>query len=128
MTNEQIEHVAELARETERIAEAAHEMNRIYCEATGDASQKSWAQAEQWQRDSAIKGVSIALGGATPEQQHEAWCADKRANGWVYGATKDPVAKTHHCLVPYSELPDVQRRKDSLYIATVKAMAAALYP
>lgn len=109
-----------------RCAELAHEANRIYCKATGDASQVPWAQAPEWQRASAIRGVRTALDGATPEQQHDAWSADKIANGWVRSDVKDADAKTHPCLVPYAALPAMQRRKDSLYIAVVRAMADAL--
>ncbi len=110
----------------ERVAEACHEMNRIYCEAIGDTSQRPWSSAEPWQRSSAITGVAVALGGATPAQQHEAWMAEKLADGWVYGEKKDPAAKTHPCLVDYAALPEAQRRKDALFIATVRAMATAL--
>lgn len=110
----------------ERVAEAAHEMNRIYCEATGDTSQPTWANAPAWQRESAVQGVELALSGATPEQQHEAWCQDKKSRGWKWGLDKNAEDKTHPCLVPYSELPEAQRRKDGLYIATVRAMHTAL--
>jgi hypothetical protein len=111
---------------TERIAELAHEANRVYCEAHGDTSQVPWKDAPDWQRKSAVEGVTVALGGATPKQQHEAWCASKIADGWSYGETKDATAKTHPCLVEYEALPEMQKRKDSLYIAVVNAMAAAL--
>lgn len=106
-------------------SELAHEANRILCALSGDNSQVAWAQAPEWQRASAINGVKTALGGATPQQQHEAWCADKHAAGWVYGVTKDPEKKTHPCLVPYSDLPAAQRAKDTLYGAVVRAMATA---
>lgn len=109
-----------------RCAELAHEANRLYCEGIGDASQLPWRDAPAWQRESAINGVRVALSGATPEQQHAAWSADKIAAGWVYGPAKDADAKTHPCLVPYADLPDAQRRKDSLYLAVVRALAAAL--
>ncbi len=106
-------------------AELAHEANRIYCAALGDHSQKPWGEAEAWQRESAVEGVRGALAGNTPEQQHEAWFASKRAAGWVYGPEKDPARKTHPCMVLYGELPPAQQRKDALYIAVVRAMFAA---
>lgn len=106
-------------------AELAHEANRILCAMTRDDSQVAWAKAPDWQRESAHAGVKTALSGATPQQQHEAWCRDKHAGGWVYGAVKDPAAKTHPCLVPYTDLPAAQRAKDALYGAVVRAMAAA---
>ena len=110
----------------EAAAEAAHETNRIYCTTIGDASQVPWKDAPEWQRKSAIEGVRTALAGATPEQQHEAWCESKRRDGWTLGATKDADAKTHPCLVPYTALPPEQRAKDSLYGAVVRGMVAAL--
>lgn len=106
-------------------ARAAHEINRVWCIAIGDTSQRSWDDAEDWQRRSAIEGVTLALGGATPREQHEAWAVSKRRDGWVYGEIKDPAAKTHPCLVDYDALPMEQRVKDSLYIGTVTAMADA---
>jgi hypothetical protein len=110
----------------EAIARAAHETNRAFCLAYGDFSQVAWESAPEWQCRSAIEGVSIALAGATPEQQHAAWSASKFADGWVYGPVKDADAKTHPCLVAYGDLPAHQRAKDGLYIAVVRAMAAAL--
>jgi hypothetical protein len=110
----------------EACARAAHEANRIYCEAIGDTSQVHWEDAPPWQRQSAIAGVTKALDGCTPEQQHDAWCADKRRDGWIWGAVKDAGKLTHPCLVPYADLPEAQRRKDGLYQAVVRAMAAAL--
>lgn len=113
-------------RAIEMIAAAAHEANRCLCIANGDDSQKHWEDAEQWQRDSAIKGIAVALAGATPEQQHEAWCVDKRADGWTFGEDKDAEKKTHPCLVPYDKLPAHQRSKDAVFIAVVTSMANAL--
>ena len=97
------------------IAAACHEQNRTWCLAHGDHSQVPWSQAPEWQRESAIKGVEKALLGETPEQLHESWCADKRADGWVFGEVKNAETKTHPCLVPYDQLPEVQRQKDHLF-------------
>jgi hypothetical protein len=110
----------------EACARAAHEANRAYCLAIGDASQAHWEDAEEWQRESARNGVVVALGGATPEHQHAAWLADKAAAGWKYGPVKDPEKKEHPCFVPYAELPENQKAKDQLYISSVRCMAAAL--
>lgn len=108
-------------------AEIAHEANRIYCAATGDASQVPWSQAPEWQRESAVRGVQTALDGATPQEQHAAWMRDKVADGWVYGETKDAERKTHPCIVSYDQLPAVQRAKDALFGSVVRAMRTALY-
>lgn len=111
---------------TTACAQAAHEANRAYCRAIGDDSQLPWDEAEQWQRESAIAGVRGALAGNTPAEQHALWLAYKQADGWVYGPVKDPAAKQHPCILPYEELPELQRAKDGIFVAVVRSMAAAL--
>ena len=107
----------------EQIARVCHETNKAFCETMGDSAQKPWDEAEQWQRDSAIKGVAFAL--ANPQSpassQHDAWLADKAKEGWVWGAEKNAVLKTHPCMVPYGQLPLEQRMKDHLFKAIVAA-------
>lgn len=109
----------------EACARAAHEANRAYCLALGDTSQPSWDDAPDWQRSSAQNGVAGALLGNTPEQSHESWYMEKAENGWTYGPTKDPIAKTHPCMLPYAELPPGQKAKDVIFLAVVRAVAAA---
>jgi hypothetical protein len=106
------------------IAMVCHEANKKWCELTGDYSQKSWADAEQWQRDSAIKGVNFCFQNpkAAASSHHDAWMSDKIADGWVYGEIKDTENKTHPCLVPYDQLPLAQQQKDKLFQAIVDAL------
>lgn len=106
----------------EQIARVCHEANRGYCDALGDRTQVAFDDAPEWQRESAVAGVDVALQGATPEQLHESWTAAKVADGWVYGERKDPVNKTHPCLVPYAELPAAQKVKDALFNAIVAVL------
>ena len=115
---------------TEQIAKVCHEANKGYCEAIGDMSQKSWNEAEQWQRDSAIKGVQYRLDNpeAPASAQHDAWTKDKLADGWKYGPVKNPETKEHPCLVDYSELPEEQRLKDALFQGIVDALKPAAVP
>ena len=110
-----------------QIANVCHEANRAYCETIGDESQKPWQEAEQWQRDSAIKGVEFALANPTApaSAQHDAWLADKERDGWKYGAVKNPETKEHPCCVPYDQLPAEQRVKDYLFKAIVNAFKQA---
>lgn len=109
----------------EACARACHEVNRAWCILHGDNSQWPWSEAPQWQREGALQGVEKAMNGATPEQLHESWCAQKIADGWQYGPTKDAVIKTHPCLVDYAILPHEQRAKDFLFAATVKMFIVA---
>ncbi|MFB0490224.1 hypothetical protein ABIE45_002810 [Methylobacterium sp. OAE515] len=101
-----------------------HEVNRAICATFGHDVQPDWIEAPDWQRDSAMKGVEFALANpdAPPSAQHEAWMADKLAQGWRYGETKDADARTHPCLVPYDALPADQRVKDHTFHAVVTAM------
>lgn len=110
------------------IAMACHAANKGICEANGDFSQKSWDEAEDWQKESAVRGVNYVIEhpDATPEMQHQAWCNDKLADGWVFGPEKNPEKKEHHCLVPYSELPASQRIKDIVFTNICKTLIPLL--
>lgn len=107
----------------ERIARIAHEANRAYCAAIGDASQLPWADAPAWQRTSAVNGVNFHTDNpaATPENSHESWLEEKRTDGWKYGAIKNPETKEHPCFLPYGDLPAEQRAKDYIFRAIVHA-------
>lgn len=113
--------------DNEQVARICHETNRAFCLTIGDNTQKSWDEAEQWQRDSAINGVAFAIAnpGAPASEQQEAWLRDKAVGGWKYGAVKDASMKEHPCMVPYSKLPVEQRLKDYLFKAVVSAFLQA---
>lgn len=111
----------------EACARAAHEVNRAWCIAHGDASQPTWDEAPGWQRSSALNGVVGVLAGNGPEQSHESWLAEKRATGWKYGPVKDPEKREHPCFVPYASLPPEQKAKDALFVNTVNALADGFY-
>lgn len=102
------------------IARAAHEVNRTWCELNNDFTQTAWVDAPQWQRDSAILGVKhlIANPDAEIDSSHISWMNQKIADGWVYGPEKDPVKKTHPCMIPFVELPFPQQWKDNLFTLT----------
>ena len=110
----------------EACAQVGHEANRAYCRIIGDYSQAGWDSAPDWQKDSARAGARGILDGSvgSPEDSHASWLSHKESAGWVYGETKDPDAKTHPCMVPYGQLSADQRRKDALFVATVRAVAA----
>lgn len=117
----------ELSEENiEVAAAAAHEANRVWCFAHGDDSQLPWAEAEEWQRASAVEGVRGVLAGNTPEDSHKSWLAVKEAAGWVYGPTKNIETKTHPCMVPYEELSETDRLKDDIFVGTVTTFVNAL--
>jgi hypothetical protein len=109
------------------LAQIAHETNRAYCISLGDETQVEWSKAPDWQRESAVNGVmGVLLEGRTPEENHEAWMTEKLKAGWTYGEKKDPDAKTHPCLLPYSALSDDQKLKDALFVEVVEGCAVLL--
>lgn len=108
-------------------ARIAHEVNRAYCESIGDTTQPEWSKAPDWQQTSAINGIrahwtALASGRQpSPRESHDAWIAEKFASGWKFGPVKDAEKKEHPCIVPYDELPLIQRAKDMLFVAVAKA-------
>jgi hypothetical protein len=108
----------------EQVARVCYEANRAYCLSHGDDSFGPWDEAPDWQRATVLNGVQFHRDNpiASPIDSHENWLREKEGNGWVYGPVKDPEKKEHPCMVPYHELPVEQRRKDSLFIAIVRAL------
>ena len=106
------------------IAEVCHEANKAWCEANGDMSQVAWEISPEWQRNSAILGVQFHIDhpNSKPEDSHRSWCKQKVKDGWVYGKEKDPDKKTHPCLVLFDKLPEVQQKKDKLFLTIVRAL------
>lgn len=44
------------------------------------------------------------------ENMHELWAMHKIETGWEWGEQRDEVAKTHPCIAPYSDIPEVATR------------------
>ena len=110
--------------EQQQIAMVCYEVNRAYCQAIGDDSQLAWGEAADWQRESAVKGVAYAIDNpdGPVSAQHDAWLADKTADGWKFGPVKDADKKEHPCCVPYDQLPVEQKAKDYLFKAVVRTL------
>jgi len=106
------------------IAKVCHEVNRAYCEATGDNSQPHWDNAPTWQRESACKGVQFRLDnpGCTAQDLHESWLRNKSEEGWVYAEHKNPERREHPDMVPYDQLSEHSKVKDHLFAAVISAM------
>ncbi|MBS7528286.1 Ryanodine receptor Ryr [Fusibacter paucivorans] len=43
---------------------------------------------------------------------HDVWAVGRISEGWRYGETKDPIAKTTHLLVPYEDLDESEKAYD----------------
>lgn len=108
----------------EKIAEIAHEVNRAFCIAMGDDSQRPWHSAPEAIKSSAVDGVMFleARPFCSPNALHENWMGFKIADGWTHGPKKDDEAKTHPGLVPFEQLPFVQQAKDHIFQAVAREL------
>jgi voltage-gated potassium channel Kch len=60
------------------------------------------------------------------EMEHRRWSAALLMDGWRYApGAKDPLRKTHRCLVPYDELSDNEKAKDDTMIRNIMNLVAS---
>lgn len=43
---------------------------------------------------------------------HEVWAQSRMEQGWTYGEERNDALKHHPCLVPYEELPEIEKAYD----------------
>lgn len=108
----------------EAISRVVHEVNRAYCMAIGDSSQKRWDGAPDWQKKSCRDGVLLHTRNPnmSAEESHEKWLSEKKESGWKWGPVKNEDKKEHPCCVPYQELPIEQKVKDFLFATIVSEL------
>lgn len=54
----------------------------------------------------------VALTEQIAENVHEVWAASRVAEGWTYGPERNDALKQTPCLVPYADLPEVEKAYD----------------
>ena len=55
---------------------------------------------------------------------HEVWAKSRMDQGWTYGPERSDALKQHPCLVPYEELPEVEKAYDrDTALETLKLIA-----
>ena len=54
----------------------------------------------------------LALTEKIAENVHENWSAGRIAEGWTSGEERDDKKKTTPCLIPYAELPEIEKEYD----------------
>jgi hypothetical protein len=62
------------------------------------------------------------------ENVHDTWAAQRIAEDWTLGLERNDATKEHPCLVPYGELPDIEKEYDrKTAMNTLKAILALGY-
>ena len=62
------------------------------------------------------------------ENVHEVWAASRIAQGWSYGPKRDDAAMQTPCLVPYNELPEIEKEYDrNTAMETIKLIVSLGY-
>ena len=55
---------------------------------------------------------------------HEVWAQNRMEQGWIYGEERSDALKQHPCLIPYEELPQVEKDYDrETAIGTLKLIS-----
>lgn len=62
------------------------------------------------------------------ENVHENWAAARIREGWVYGPVRNDEKKQTPCLVPYDQLPEIEKEYDrNTAFQTLKLLVALGY-
>ncbi len=49
---------------------------------------------------------------AMAKNVHDVWAQSRIDQGWTYGESRDDTKKHHPCLVPYEDLPEIEKAYD----------------
>ena len=49
---------------------------------------------------------------AMAKNVHDVWAESRISQGWIYGPERNDALKHHPCLVPYEDLPEVEKAYD----------------
>lgn len=63
----------------------------------------------------------------SPEELHGGWMQAYFEMGWTYSETYDREARTHPDLVPYAQLGQLERDKDSVFVALCEIARQWIY-
>lgn len=64
------------------------------------------------QTDDIILSGELNILEAMAKNVHEVWAESRISQGWTYGPERNDALKHHPCLVPYEDLPEVEKAYD----------------
>lgn len=89
-----------------------------------------WNEREQDFKDQFIKVIERQCSeqrSKSPEELHGSWMQAYFNMGWVYGETYDREKRMHPDLVPYADLGQLERDKDSVFVALCEIARQWIY-
>lgn len=89
-----------------------------------------WQEREEVFKQQFLKVVERQCGeqrSTSPEELHESWVQAYLAMGWVYETKYDRENKTHPDLISYTQLGQLERDKDSVFIALCEIARRWIY-
>lgn len=54
----------------------------------------------------------LALTEKIAKNVHDIWAESRLKQGWTYGSERNDIEKKHPCLVPYEDLPEIEKQYD----------------
>jgi hypothetical protein len=110
----------------DQIAKAVHTVNGLLQEFHGEAHrQPDWEHAPDSMRCRVHSLIRLYRAGGTPREAHTRWVESMAADGWRHGLSYDEGEHLHPNMVPYGELPQLQRAKDQVSHGLVVLLIAA---
>ena len=89
-----------------------------------------WDEREEPFRLQFIKVIERQVGdlrSRSPEELHGSWMQSYFSMGWIYGEVYSREEKTHPDLVPYTQLGQLERDKDAVFIALCEIARQWIY-
>jgi hypothetical protein len=115
----------------ERRAEFVYNAARIAAiGATAPIIPVIWSEREQPFKDQFVKVIERQCGeqrSNSPEELHGSWMQAYFAMGWKFGEKYDRENKIHPDLVPYSQLGQLEKDKDAVFVALCEIARQWIY-
>lgn len=114
--------------ELDGIGRVIHEALSAWNVANGQPAYDGWDTLDDAGKASTLESVQFVLShpNVGAGAQHAQWVQQKEAAGWSYAETRDNDKKHHPMMVPFTDLPEDEQRKDALLNAIVLALSAPL--
>lgn len=89
-----------------------------------------WSEREESFKSQFLDVIERQCGSqrsTSPEELHGSWVQSYLTMGWVYGEMYDREKRTHHDLVPYALLGQLERDKDAVFVALCEIARQFIY-